>query len=135
VSFLLPPSGGGAFLAEGGANFLWEMGDGAFLFRRGGGFLDVAAGGGALFGAGHDFLAFLFLSSGSGFPGGAGTIGFGAFTGGGVSLAGQRTMRRGGARFFLETTLGGAGTRPRWFLSAGAAAALQFALCLAADFL
>ena len=63
------------------------MSNGALLFGGGGGFLDVAAGGGALFGAGHNCLAFLFLSSGSGFPGGAGAIGFGAFASGGMRLA------------------------------------------------
>src|SRR5207237_458599 len=131
----LPSSGRGAFLAEGGADFLWEMGDGAVLFCGGGGFLDVAAGGGALFGAGHNFLAFLFLSSGSGFLGGAGAIGFGAFAGGGVGLAGQGAMRSGGTRFLLQTPLGGAGTRPRWFFPAGFTTALQFALGLAARFL
>ena len=128
-------SGGGAFLAEGGADFLGEVGDGAFIFRGSCRFLDVAAGGGALFGARHGGLTFLFLSSGRGFLTGAGTIGFRAFAGGGVSLAGQGAMRGGGARFFLETSLSGAGTRPRWFLPADFATAFQFALGLAARFL
>jgi hypothetical protein len=81
-----PPSGGGAFLAEGGAGLFWEMDDGALLFRGSGGFLDVAAGGGALFSSRHCLLTFLFLSGGGGFLRGAGAIGFGAFAGGGVGL-------------------------------------------------
>jgi hypothetical protein len=45
--------GFGAFFAQRGAGFLWQMRDGAFPFRGGSGFFDVPPGGGSLFGGGH----------------------------------------------------------------------------------